>query len=347
MKILVVDDEIDEVESLSRGLRSKGHHVLQALNAQEALNHIHNDSNRIDLVITDWAMPMMNGMELLRDIRKNHGNLPVIMMTAYGRKDLIIDALRNRCDCFIEKPFTLEQLLNEIERAKTHLLQNMSLHQLSESIPMFVHQINNPLTCINGSAEIAINKLNDTETLKKCIERIIVAVESITRINKKILKTVRSDEVKMEIVEIKTLIDNCLVMFEDVLILKGVSIENCLGGPPLHILGHKFDLEQLFRNLISNALDAMDGRPQKLLKFQTETYEDSCSISIVDTGCGIPEQLMKKIFTPYFTLKKNGTGLGLAVVKKVVEEHGGKIEVKSLVEMGTTFTILIPLHEPG
>lgn len=115
MKILVVDDEIDEVESLSRGLRSKGYQVLQALNGQEALNHIHNDSAGIDLVITDYAMPVMNGMELLRDIRKNHGNLPIIMMTAYGKKDLILDALRNHCDCFIEKPFTLEQLLREIQ----------------------------------------------------------------------------------------------------------------------------------------------------------------------------------------------------------------------------------------
>ncbi|HYA13466.1 MAG TPA: response regulator [Syntrophales bacterium] len=344
MKILVVDDEIDEVESLNRGLRSKGYHVLQALNAQEALNHLCNDATRIDLVITDYAMPMMNGMDLLRDIRKNHGNLPVIMMTAYGKKDLIIDALRNRCDCFIEKPFTLEQLLNEIERVKAYILQNMSLHQLSESIPMFVHQIKNPLACINGSAEIAIHKLNDSEAIKKCIERIIASVDRITVINKEMLETIRPDEVKMEIIEIKSVIDDCLVMFKDVLTLKDICIENHISRSSLHVLGRKFDLEQLFRNLVSNSIDSMNGRPQKLLKIQAEANEDpfSISISIEDTGCGISEQEMKNIFTPYFTLKKNGTGLGLAVVKKVIEEHKGKIEVKSVVGTGTTFIVTLP-----
>jgi two-component system sensor histidine kinase AtoS len=267
-------------------------------------------------------------------------------MTAYGKKDLIIDALRNRCDSFIEKPFTLDQLIREVDRAEMYILENMSLHQISESIPKFLHQINNPITCIYGSAEIALNRLNDTETIKKCIQRIIDSVESIVRINGEILKNAHPDEAIREAVEIKSLIYDCLAMFEDVMTLKGVSVCNSLSGPPLYVMGHRFDLEQIFRNLIVNAIDAMDGKAQKILSFQADTKENYCSISIVDTGCGIPDDAIDMIFTPYFTLKKNGTGLGLAVVKKVVEEHRGKIMVTSLEGKTTTFMVILPLVDP-
>ena len=119
MNILVVDDEVVQLESLRRGLRTRGYQVLEALSAEEALKcFTHSNMNKIDLVLSDYLMPGMNGIELLKRIRNHHGSLPVILMTAYGEKDLVIEALRNRCDSFIEKPFTLDQLMQEIERVK-------------------------------------------------------------------------------------------------------------------------------------------------------------------------------------------------------------------------------------
>jgi two-component system response regulator FlrC len=120
MNVLVVDDEITQIEVLGRGLRSKGHKVLEALDADEALKRLTPSCmNKIELVLSDYLMPRRNGIELLKMIRKNHRFLPVILMTAFGEKDLIIEALRNRCDGFIEKPFTLDQLIEEMERVMT------------------------------------------------------------------------------------------------------------------------------------------------------------------------------------------------------------------------------------
>lgn len=117
MNILVVEDDKVQLESLRRGLRNKGHQVLEALSAEEALNRFtHSNITKIDLVLSDYLMQGMNGIDLLRKIRESYGSLPVILMTAYGEKDLVIEAIRNRCDSFIEKPFTLDQLMEEIER---------------------------------------------------------------------------------------------------------------------------------------------------------------------------------------------------------------------------------------
>jgi DNA-binding NtrC family response regulator len=126
VNVLIVDDEIVQVENLSIGLSSRGYYILQAPSGHEALNLLKNEAIKIDLVITDYAMPEMNGMALLQNIRRRHGNLPVIMMTAYVQRDIVLDALRNQCNGFIDKPFTLEQLLQEIDRVKSNELRNMA-----------------------------------------------------------------------------------------------------------------------------------------------------------------------------------------------------------------------------
>ena len=110
------------------------------------------------------------------------------------------------------------------------------------------------------------------------------------------------------------------------------------------ITGDKYNLEQLFKNLILNAIEAMERSSQKQLMIKTfyETYADSVVIRIIDTGCGISEEYMDTLFTPYVTSKEQGTGLGLCVVKNIVEKHGGKINVMSKPNAGTTFTIRLP-----
>jgi DNA-binding response OmpR family regulator len=119
MNLLVIDDEVVQLESLRRGLKSKGYQVLEASSAEEGLRQIKKNSNKVDLVLMDYAMPGGNGIELLKNIRKHYSSLPVIMMSAFTEKQMLIEALRNRCDGFIEKPFTLSQLVAEIERVRS------------------------------------------------------------------------------------------------------------------------------------------------------------------------------------------------------------------------------------
>jgi len=115
MNILVVDDEAVLVESIKIGLQSKGYQVTAAYGGQEAIDHLLEGGQRIDMVITDYLMPGMNGIDLLVAIRQRAPTLPVVLMTAYGETKLVIEALKNKCDGFLEKPFTLDHLIQEIE----------------------------------------------------------------------------------------------------------------------------------------------------------------------------------------------------------------------------------------
>ena len=129
MNILVVDNNAVWLETLKRGLKTRGYQTLEALGAIEALEKLSNPNTpAIDLVLTDYLMSEMNGIELLKEIRKKYGALPVILMTAYEEKVLLLDAFRNHCNGFAVKPFTLDQLMQEInrvmEKSQNGLCQN-------------------------------------------------------------------------------------------------------------------------------------------------------------------------------------------------------------------------------
>jgi len=345
MKILLVDDEKEQLQALSVGLRSNGFKVLEYLNAEEALEYLNNENRKVNIIITDYSMPGMNGMELLKKIRENNTSFPVIMMTAFGEKELVIEALRNRCDGFIEKPFTLQQLILEIQRIELQLFKDTDSHQLPEFIQNFVHQLNNPLTAIMGSAQLSVLDVDDTESIKKYMAHIVKAVKKIQEINREMLDHDRANGDEIETIAVRKLVGDCLNMFQNLMALKGVSLEKDLNGGNLYVSGNSFGLEQAFKNLILNAIDSMDGRPEKRLRIRVEEDGTSSSIlvSIQDTGCGIPKKIVDKIFTSYFTTKKNGTGLGLPVVKGVVEKHKGKIKVESQLGKGTIFTVWLPI----
>ncbi len=288
-------------------------------------------------------MPGLDGMQLLKKIRKNHTSLPVIMMTGYGEKALVIDAIRNRCDGFIEKPFSLDELLSEIQRAEVNMVQNTNSHRLAEFIPRLIHQINNPLTSIMGCAGLGMLQLDDPEALKKRMAEIIKATEKIQEINREILKYGLGKEAKIEKIDIRGIIEDSLDMFRDLMLLKEVTLEKSLDDH-LCVWGNRFGLEQAFKNLIVNAIDSMDARPEKRLTLRAmlDRRASSVSVCIEDTGWGTPEESIDKIFTPYLTTKENGTGLGLAIVKEVVEKHKGEIQVQSQIGQGTVFKVILP-----
>ena len=117
MKILVVDDEPMQLKSMKIGLRTEGYSVVTAESAEETLKLLKSDPG-VDLIITDFLMAGMSGLGLLKAIRAFNSAIPVILMTAYGKKDLVVEAWKNQCSGFIDKPFSLEQLLTEINRVR-------------------------------------------------------------------------------------------------------------------------------------------------------------------------------------------------------------------------------------
>jgi len=344
MNILVVDDETVMVDSIRIGLESRGYRVFEGNSVKQALHQLHHGEHRIDMVVTDYLMPTMNGLDLLSVIRERHPILPVILMTAYAETSLVIEAMKNHCNSFIEKPFSLQQLVDEIETVKLYNLQNTKIGDLQKILPRIVHQINNPLTAITAYAQLLQHNMCDGVTLKKYTEAILHAVGEIGLINKGIMNAGREEEDMGESVELNALLVDCIEKFQGLFFLKGVEVEMKMSEHGVWIQGNRFGIEQVFKNLILNAVEAMDDRTDKKLTIIIMPLPDllSMEVSLEDTGCGIGQDILSRIFEPYFTDKLNGNGLGLKIVKSVIEKHGGKIFVTSQVEIGSKFTVRIP-----
>jgi two-component system response regulator PhcR len=115
MNILLVDDEQFQIDTIKRGIRIHGHQVFAAKSGEEALKYLEEHHDESTLVITDYYMPGMNGITLLKTIREQYGDLPVILMTAFGDKNLLIEALQNGCDNYLDKPFKPNDIVTQID----------------------------------------------------------------------------------------------------------------------------------------------------------------------------------------------------------------------------------------
>lgn len=145
-------------------------------------------------------------------------------------------------------------------------------------------------------------------------------------------------------VEIDVLLDDCLEMFKGLFILKDIQVEMRISVHGQRVLGYQFGLEQVFKNLVLNVVAAMDGLIDKTI---TITVTPSMipvfvDVTIEDSGCGIREEFMTKIFEPYFTDKHNENCLDLEIIKNIIEKHGGKVLVESQLGAGSKFIVRLP-----
>lgn len=344
MNILIVDDERAQLESLRRGLRSQHHHTMEADNATEALQILH-ETPPVDLVITDYSMPGMDGIGLLEEIRKENYDLPVIMMTAFGDKQIVVRALREHCNGYIEKPFTLLQLMSEIQKVTSY--QTHQRASFSDTICRMAHQINNPLMAIIGSAELSLDDDGveiDPDERRARLQNIIGASKRIQQINQHIMGLGRMMTDQPSPVNLLDLMEQCLSMNADLLKKERVAVTLETDGRSFISNVSSFGLEQVFKNMILNAVEAMQDREGKQIRiaFSLNDKTREIELSIEDTGIGIEPAKLSNIFAPYYTSKPQGNGIGLAVVKHVVEQFKGRVQVKSWPGEGSHFFISLP-----
>jgi DNA-binding response OmpR family regulator len=193
LEILIVDDERDLLESLRRGLNCL-HYKTREVTSADAAVEVLKAPSPIDLVITDHAMPGMTGMELVEWIRREKAGLPVIVMTAFGDKEMVIRTLKNPKSGYIEKPFTLKELTAEITRVTTD--SGASNHPGNDAFRHLARRMNDPLLAIMGSARISLEADGDrlSRSSQQRLRDIIDAAQRIHAINRNLMALGKAKE---------------------------------------------------------------------------------------------------------------------------------------------------------
>jgi signal transduction histidine kinase len=181
--------------------------------------------------------------------------------------------------------------------------------------------------------------------MKKGLTTIITQVERITKVMKQLLAFARRRSPEWRTVDLGEIVDDALEMFQERIAERCITIDKAIESSLPPVRADRDQLIQVLINLVMNSIHAMPQGGQ--LKLSLAREGSSVCLGLADTGQGMPEEIRSKVFEPFFTTKDfgKGTGLGLTVVKGIIEEHGGTIDVESIVDKGTIFWIRLPLDK--
>jgi nitrogen fixation/metabolism regulation signal transduction histidine kinase len=206
------------------------------------------------------------------------------------------------------------------------------------------HEIKNPLTPIQLSAERLEHKLvskldaPDAEMLRRATHTIISQVGAMKTMVNEFSEYARAPALNLAEVNLNRLIEDVLALYETM----GVEVTMKLDSALPAVSGDATMLRQVLHNLLQNAQDALEGRPNPAIVVSSMTQKDKVKLSVMDNGEGFPLDIMSRVFEPYMTTKRHGTGLGLSIVRKIIEEHGGNIKIENQKQGGACVIITLP-----
>ena len=372
-QVLVIDDEMGPRESL-RMLLKPIYQVHTADSVEIGLKLL--NEKKPDAIVMDIRMPGMTGIEGLRRIRQIDPHLSVIMLTGFGALETAKEALRLGATDYISKPFdaremrevigrnvertrlhrTSESAAAEIKELNNRLLQELAqkerLASLGQASAEFVHDIGNPLTIVWGYVQLLAKKLEESEPTDDpnavSSNKEMEIIEQNVRLCRDLLTMWQSygsvEATPHKLISISDIVREVVAGVGAMAKETPVDLKCDVTEDPCSLMGDAVQITRAIQNVIINAIQASGDRKG--------TVEVSCirkdfyvDVRIADTGQGISPEQIARIFDPYFTTKqgKSGTGLGLFITRKVVDDHNGSIKVDSTPGIGTTITIRLPL----
>jgi nitrogen fixation/metabolism regulation signal transduction histidine kinase len=225
----------------------------------------------------------------------------------------------------------------------------------SEVARRLAHEIKNPLTPIQLSAERVqhklVNKLNeeDARILRRSTETIVNQVEALKRMVNEFNQYARVPEMELRPLDFNRLVREVLSLYETAHMTTDsnnhIQIKQALADDLPGVRGDSAQLRQVLHNLFQNAQDALIDATKPVIEVTTEIVHGGVQLSIRDNGCGFSDEIKARVFEPYVTTKKKGTGLGLPIVKKIIEEHEGIIHIENIKPHGAQISIILPAIE--
>ncbi len=366
--VLVIDDQVENIRVLINILREYNYKTAVATNGREALEFV--EKTLPDIILLDIMMPGMDGYEVCRKLKENPATreIPVIFLTALNTINDMVKGFEVGGIDYISKPFKQEELL---VRMKTHIdlrnsqkiieEQNKRLvkinNEKNEIMSLVAHDLKNPINTIIGFAKLVAKQKNKLENdeIGEYLTDIKVSAETMFQIVNNLLDINSLEEGKMNFYFSQFNVDDVIAGHIDqfrvyaeeknIEILFEAAAENKMITSDIN----KF--RQIFDNLLSNAVKfTPHGRKVYVRTFteNDETNGEKINFSIRDEGPGISEEDQKLIFSKFAKLSarptgnENSTGLGLSIVKKLLENLEGEIEFRSRLNEGTEFVVKIP-----
>jgi two-component system NtrC family sensor kinase len=352
-KILVVDDNAEFAGLIRKILERKDFQVSIALDGKTAIEKVISDIP--ELVLLDLKLPDIPGEEVLIRIREIEKDIAIVVITGHGGEQVAVDMMRKGAIDFLSKPIDHEAFLSSINNAleiRDAQIEDRRFDRypsLERFFPFLAHEIRNPLHAISGALAI-IQRRSDLkdEILAQSIKIINEEVQHLNEFVLECLNFVRPPNIVrfigVEINELISVVINIIShMFESE--SKKVKIIRDIEPRLPKIYADYEEIKQVFLNIVKNAFEAMPEAGQFTIRaYLKSDSQENIEIAFIDDGIGIKKENLGRLFNPFFTTKIRGTGLGLAVCRRIiVERHHGKIYIESEENKGTTVKVELPV----
>ena len=368
LKVLVIDDEPGIRSGVSRILNNfhvtypfmdedYTFEVTEAATGEDGIAILERDMP--DILLLDNKLPGIQGVEVLEYIRKRNYDIVVAMITSYASLDVAIRATRDGAIDFIPKPFTPQELKSSIENITKQQYLKRITHKMKQEgkkiryqfLSVLSHELKAPLNALEGYLRMMQEKQagERIEDYATPIERSLQRIQGMRSLIMDLLDftKIRLDrkEEKIQDVNLKEVASEAIVTVQPYAIQLDVTI-NLDVRSDVDIMADPDDMEIVFNNLISNAVKY--NKEGGKAEITIDASDSEAILVFSDTGIGITKSDTENLFTEFVRIKNektrniSGSGLGLSIVKKVVELYHGTIKVESTPDVGTVFTIRLP-----
>jgi two-component system NtrC family sensor kinase len=229
----------------------------------------------------------------------------------------------------------------ELEQAQSQLIRTEKLASLGQLAAGVAHEINNPLGTITIYAHILLKGMDKDDPRREDVELIVNESNRAKEIVQGLLSFARETKLRPGPVNVNDLLEDVLGLVVNQSLFHNIKTRKSLFQGLPTIVADETQLKQVFLNIILNAAQAMEGNGK--LSITTTPERKQIKVKIRDTGPGIPPEVVKNIFSPFFTTKEKGTGLGLAISYGIIERHNGKIDVETALGKGSAFIVSLPI----
>jgi len=356
-KILVVDDTPKNIQLVAQILTREGFTVDFALNGLAALEHVAN--NAYDLILLDIMMPDMDGFDVCRKLKENPAtsDIPVIFITAKTDSESVSKAFELGGVDYITKPFNAPEL---IARAKTHITIKKQKTEMQNLIAVrdrlfsiIGHDLRGPIGSTSQMLNMVLNDTaeNDSEKLLEILNLTKNEIDKVYYLLENLLDWA-SDQRKRIAINLQP-VDLSTSLLDSISILTGLIKDkqiNIINKIPstISVIADERMLKTIFRNLISNAIKFSFPKGRIIIDFHL-TDDKFANISVIDKGLGMTTDTIIKIlkstesFTTLGTANEKGTGLGIRLCREFIDKMGGKLNIESSLNEGSTFSFMLPL----
>lgn len=353
--ILIVEDDPDARSNMVDILECDGYDISTAGTVAEALDR----SNWPDYfaIVLDRKLPDGSAQELLPRLRELAPEAAVVIVTGFSDLEGAITALREGAADYILKPIDVESLRARLARIADHwrvkealklaqqrILQSERLAAIGQMVTGLAHESRNALQRSQACLEMLALAVKDRPACLDLIARIQKAQDHLHHLYEEVRTFAAPIRVKRESCDLSQII---METWEHLALARqNRDARLCLEDSPadLHCLADHLAMEQVFRNILDNSLSACSDPVQIAVHWSECRLADqpALRISIADNGPGLTAEQRQRIFEPFFTTKTRGTGLGMPIVKRIVEAHGGTIAVGTEDGPGAEIVIILP-----